>query len=77
MIIVDEIQHESWLYNCKRPYFYVGFSQEQNAVTAGNVETRITGAGQATKKAPGCQRESVSEQRPFTPEDGKRRPKTL
>lgn len=77
VIIVGETQHESWLYNCKCLYFYVGFPQEQNAVTAGNVGTRITGAGQETKKAPGCQRKSVPEQRPFTPEDGKRRPKTL
>lgn len=47
-------------------FFNVGFSEEQNAVTAGSADTRLRGAGQATKAAPGCQKESVPEQRPFT-----------
>lgn len=77
VITVDDILTKSWLCNCTCHYFYIGFSEEQNAVTAANAEARLTGARQATKAAPGCQKESVPEQTPFTGEGAKRRPKAL
>lgn len=42
---------------------------------AGSPGTRIPGAGQTAKPAPGCQRESVPEEREFSSEGGKGGPK--